>query len=206
MRLLFLVAEESSDRNDAAVVRRPDTYAGFRGRGIDDRVVADVDSGMTDDAAGGVEDDIARHHFIVRDGLAHQVVQLKVAVEVDTEVGVDGLDEAGAVGAVGQAFTGDNIGIADELAGKAGEILADAGILIGSGFRVGAENAAVIGTAGGVLIGQGQCSGGGIAGRGRCGGSSASADITGIACIAGIACVSGIAVGIVIVSVIVIVI
>ena len=135
---------------------------------------------MADGTAGGVENDIARHHIVEGDGRAHQVVQLKVAVEVDTEVGVHGLDEAGAVGAVGQAFTGDHIGIADELAGKVGERLADAGILVGSGFGVGTENAAVIRTAGGVLIGQGQRSGGGVAGRSRCGGSSAAARIAGI--------------------------
>ena len=88
--------------------------------GVDDPVVAQVDGDVA-----AVADDITGKGLGEAGDLCAALADRGVVVgELDPEVVVDGHDEAGAVGAFGQAGAAPPVGVADVFEGKVRDLLA----------------------------------------------------------------------------------
>ena len=82
---------------------------------MDDLSAADVEGYMVDASAGGIKEKVTCLETVQAHGSAASCLRGCSSGKSDTEVGKNGLNETGAVGAVGQACSAPYIRIADEL-------------------------------------------------------------------------------------------
>ena len=82
---------------------------------MDDLSAADVEGYMVDASAGRIKEKVTCLETVQAHGSAASCLRGCGSGKSDTEVGKNGLNETGAVGAVGQAGAAVNIGITHKL-------------------------------------------------------------------------------------------